>query len=89
MGKTKQFDLGVEFAVWNQRLSFSLDYFYKRTVDCLMQEPIPGYNGGGNYLANVGRIDNKGLDFSINAHLIQTKDWQWNSTLTGTYLKMK
>ena len=52
-----------------------------------MQEPIPGYNGGGNYLANVGRIDNKGLDFSINAHLIQTKDWQWNSTLTGTYLK--
>ena len=85
--KTKQFDLGVEFAVWNQRLSFSFDYFYKRTVDCLMQEPIPGYNGGGNYLANVGRIDNKGLDFSINAHLIQTKDWQWNSTLTGTYLK--
>ena len=58
-------------------------------LTALMQEPIPGYNGGGNYLANVGRIDNKGLDFSINAHLIQTKDWQWNSTLTGTYLKMK
>lgn len=38
-----------------------------------MQEPIPGYNGGGNYLANVGRIDNKGIDFSINARLICKK----------------
>lgn len=87
--KTKQFDLGLEFALWNRRLSFSFDYFYKQTVDCLMQEPIPGYNGGGNYLANVGRIDNKGIDFSINARLIQTKDWQWTSTFTGTYLKNK
>ena len=85
--KTKQVDVGLEFSVWNQRLSFSIDYFYKRTVDCLMAEPIPGYNGGGTYLANVGRIDNQGVDFSINAHLIQTKNWNWNSTLTGTYLK--
>lgn len=71
--KTKQFDLGLEFALWNRRLSFSFDYFYKQTVDCLMQEPIPGYNGGGNYLANVGRIDNKGIDFQSMLALFRQK----------------
>lgn len=85
--KTKQFDLGLEFSLWDQRLSFAIDYFDKRTVDCLMNEPIPGYNGGGTYLKNVGRIDNKGVDFSVTAHLIQGRDWNWTSTLNGTYLK--
>lgn len=85
--KTKQFDLGLEFSLWNQRLSFSFDYFNKQTVDCLMNEPIAGYNGGGTYLKNVGRIENKGIDFSITARLIETNNWNWTSTINGTYLK--
>lgn len=85
--KTKQLDLGLEFSLLNNRLSFSFDYFDKRTTDCLMNEPLPLYNGGGTFLKNVGRIDNNGIDISVTARIIQNKDWNWTSTLTGTYLK--
>lgn len=39
--KTKQFDLGLEFSLFDRRLNFSVDYFYKRTTDALLKRSIP------------------------------------------------
>ncbi len=87
--KTNQFDLGVDISLWGGRISASLDYFNKNSVDCLLQKQIPGYNGGGTYWINAGKINNKGLDFSLTANILQGKDLNWSSTLTATYLKNK
>ncbi|MEG1543713.1 MAG: TonB-dependent receptor [Tannerellaceae bacterium] len=84
---THQFDLGVEFSVWDSRLNFSIDYFDKQTKDGLLKKAMPTYDGGGEYWVNAGEISNRGIDFTINANLLNTKDLSWNTTLNGSYLK--
>lgn len=85
--KTRQLDLGLDVSMLNRRLNISLDYFYKKTVDGLLQKTIPYYDGGGSYWVNAGEISNKGLDFSITGHIFQGKDLNWTTTVTGTYIK--
>lgn len=84
---THQLDLGVDFSILNRRLNITLDYFDKRTKDGLLKMSIPNYDGGGSYWVNAAEISNRGLDFSINAVILDSKDLTWNSTFTGTYLK--
>lgn len=84
--KTHQFDIGLDCSIFNNSFGFSVDYFSKKTVDCLMSEPIPYYDGGGFYFKNVGQINNNGIDFSITANLFQKSPVRWSSTFNGTYL---
>lgn len=84
---THQLDLGLDFSILNHRVNISLDYFDKRTKDGLLKQNIPNYDGGGSYWVNAAEISNHGLDFSINAILVDNKDFTWSSTFTGTYLK--
>lgn len=84
---THQLDLGLDFSILNHRVNISLDYFDKRTKDGLLKQNIPNYDGGGSYWVNAAEISNRGLDFSINAILVDNKDFTWSSTFTETYLK--
>ena len=84
---THRLDLGLDFSILNHRVNISLDYFDKRTKDGLLKQNIPNYDGGGSYWVNAAEISNRGLDFSINAILVDNKDFTWSSTFTGTYLK--
>lgn len=85
--KTKQYDIGVDFSMFNNRLSVSADYFNKKTVDGLLQKQIPNYDGGGNFWVNAGEITNKGFDLSLTGYIVETNDFNWSTTLNGTYLK--
>lgn len=84
---THQFDVGLDFSVLNHRLRLSLDYFDKQTKDGLLKKSMPNYDGGGTYWVNAGEISNRGIDFSIDANVIQTNNFSWNTSLNGTYLK--
>ena len=79
--KTKQFDLGLEFSLFDRRLNFSVDYFYKRTTDALLKRSIPGYVGGNSFWVNDGEISNRGIDLSVTARIMQNDRFQWTSTL--------
>ena len=84
---THQFDLGLDFALLNRRLSISFDYFDKRTKDGLLKRTIPNYDGGGSYWVNAAEISNRGVDFSINATIFDSADFSWTTAFNGTYLK--
>ena len=85
--KVHQFDLGVDLGFFGNRLNISLDYFDKKTKDALLTTSAPGYLGGTSYWVNAGEVSNKGIDATINAQIIQTKDWSWSSTLNASYIK--
>ena len=85
--KTKQFDLGVDLGFFNNRLELSLDYFNKQTSDALLSTTTSNAFGGFTYMANLGKVANQGLDITLNARVIETKDFQWQTSLNGTYLK--
>ena len=84
---TRQFDLGVDFSLFNRRLNIGIDYFDKRTTNALLTKTMPGYKGGTSYWVNNGEISNRGVDIELTAHLFQNDDFSWTTTLNGTYLK--
>lgn len=87
--KVKQFDLGFDLGFLNNRLSLGVDLFWKKTTDALLWQRTPNYIGNVRYLANAGEVSNKGIDVSVTAQILQTKDLQWTSTLNASYLKNK
>ena len=87
--KTNQFDIGFDLGLWDNRLTLSFDYFDKRTTDALLSTSLPNYLGGTSYLINAGEVSNKGFDFAISADVFQNQDFDWTTSLNGTYLKNK
>ena len=87
--KTNQFDVGFDLGLWNNRLTLSLDYFDKLTTDALLSTSLPNYLGGTSYLINAGEVSNKGIDFAVSANVIKSNDFDWTTSLNGTYLKNK
>lgn len=85
--KTKQFDLGLDISMLNNRLDISIDWYYKRTSDALLNATNPGYLGGQTYLVNAGEVSNTGFDFAVNAGIIQGGDWNWNTSINASILR--
>ncbi len=87
--KVKQLDLGVDLGFLDNRLQLSVDYFSKKTSDALLQKSAPNYLGGTTYWVNAGEVSNQGFDITLTARLFQQGDFQWTTTLNGSYLKNK
>ncbi len=87
--KTKQFDIGFDLSLFDNRIDLSVDYFNKQTSDALLATRLADYLGGTSYLINAGKVSNKGVDIALTANIVQEKDWSWSSTLNGTILKNK
>jgi TonB-linked SusC/RagA family outer membrane protein len=76
---TRQIDLGTEFSILKSRLSFTFDYYNKYTYDLLLNVPVPYRSGFSSFLQNYGSVRNKGLELSIHAVNIETKNFSWTT----------
>ncbi len=76
--KQKQFNVGLDMGVLNNRIRLSVDAFYIKNKDLLMNRSLPTTSGFNNAFENIGAIENKGIEFTLNVNAIQTKDFQWN-----------
>ncbi len=87
---TKSWNFGLDFGFLNNRFSGSVDYYTRKTEDLLATVPSPaGVNFDKVMLTNVGNVDSKGVEISINANLITTRDWDWTATANATYQDSK
>lgn len=78
--QTASWNVGVDFSLFKSRLSGTFDYYIKKTKDLLISRPLPGSSGFGSTYYNQGGLDNKGVEFSLNAQIIDTKRWKWSVT---------
>lgn len=85
--KANQFDVGIDFGLFNNRIAGTIETYYKRTTDLLWQVPLPLESGFGSSLTNIGKIDNRGIEFSLNTVNINAKDFSWTSGLVLSYNK--
>lgn len=85
--KANQIDLGLDFGFFNNRISGTLEGYYKRTSDLLWTVPLPKESGYLNSLTNIGKIDNKGVEFTMNTININRRRFQWTSSFNVTYNK--
>ncbi len=76
---TKQYNVGIDLAVLKSRIIFTADAYLKITDDLLMPAIIPSQSGFSTQYQNIGRIDNKGLEFQVSTVNIQRKDFEWST----------
>ena len=87
---TKSWNFGIDFGFLDGRLSGSVDYYTRKTEDLLSTVPsAAGTNFAKSILTNVGNVDSKGVEVTLNATPIKTKDWEWNLSYNMTWQSMK
>ncbi|MBN8850333.1 MAG: hypothetical protein BGO55_32515 [Sphingobacteriales bacterium 50-39] len=75
---TRQFDAGLDIGIFKDRVSFVLDYYYKKTFNLLQYVTLPTSTGFASQLMNVGTIQNRGFEAAVNAKIVDTREFSWN-----------
>ena len=78
---TAQADFGIDMAFLNRRLRVSFDYYDKQTSDLLRERNLALSSGYDKMWVNDGKIQNRGFELTVDADILQTKDWQLSGTL--------
>ena len=86
---TEQTNIGLDVTLLDGRVSLVAEYYIKKTKDLLADEVIPSELGVSSMRVNMGNIENKGIELTINATPIQLRDFSWQTTLTYTKNKNK
>lgn len=77
--ETTTWNVGLDFGFANNRITAAVDYYYRETKDLINVIDVPaGTNFKNRIVSNIGSLKNSGLEFSINAKPIVTKDWMWD-----------
>ena len=86
---TSQTNIGLDLTVLNNRLTFSMDYYYKKTTDMLMNVSLPaGAAATTSITRNEGEMTNKGFEFAINSHNL-TGEFSWDTDFNISFNKNK
>ena len=86
--ETTTYNLGLDFGIFKGVLSGALDFYFRQTNNLLNTVTAPaGTNFSNELLTNVGTLENKGVELSLTAHPITTKDFQWTVGYNVSYNK--
>ncbi len=82
--KTTEWNLGIDFGFFNNRINGTIDLYTKDSKDLLMEMQTPYELGSysGAIVSNVGRVNNKGIEIQLNTINVQTRDWNWQTSFT-------
>lgn len=87
---TTSWNAGFDFGFLKDRITGSFDFYTRQTKDLIATVPAPaGTTFDKTITTNVGNVDSHGIEFTLNASPIQTKDWGWDLSFNMTWQKMK
>lgn len=87
--KGGNFNAGVEFSLFEDRLSGSVEGFIRKTTDMLFSFPLPGSFGYTSYYDNIGDMINRGFEIDLTGRILALKDFTWDVSLNLTWYKNK
>ena len=79
---TYQYDLGLDISLFNNRIDLLADVYYKDTRDMLYRATLPAQTGFVEQWQNLGRVENKGVEISLNTHNINKRNFSWSTNIT-------
>ncbi|MBQ9215168.1 MAG: TonB-dependent receptor [Prevotella sp.] len=85
--KTTQWNLGIDYGFLNGRIFGGIDLYWSKTNDLIMATTIPTLTGFPSTYSNVGKSKNHGIEFTVNAIPVQTKDFEWETDFNISYQK--
>ena len=74
----KPMNIGLDFSVLKNRVNVTVDYYIRKSENLLLSVPLSNTSGFGSATRNIGSMENKGLELSLNIVPIQTKDLRWD-----------
>ncbi len=77
---TASYNLGTDLGLYNGRLNFVLDLYYKKTSDLLLDVPMGFSTGVTSQIQNVGNVVNKGIEFAVNGTLLKRRHLNWTAS---------
>ncbi|RXG12465.1 TonB-linked SusC/RagA family outer membrane protein [Leeuwenhoekiella aestuarii] len=82
--RTREFNVGVDFGLWRDRITGSVDVYDRLSDDLLFTQDLPSETGFSNINANVASVSNRGVELALTTRNIQTEDVTWTTSLTFT-----
>jgi TonB-linked SusC/RagA family outer membrane protein len=86
---TSQTNLGLDLAFFNKRLTFTTDVYQKTTSDLLINANLPAISGYASILRNIGKVENKGIEFSLAYQVIDKGAFTWSSSFNISFNQNK
>lgn len=83
--RTEAFNIGLDFGVLDNRLTGSLDWYFKKTKDMIMSQRLPSFTGFGSIAANLGEVQNSGFELSLSSTNIEKENFTWTTTAGISY----
>jgi len=78
---TSKFDVGLELGFLDNRINLEVNYYNKQTEDLIQRRPIDATSGFTGFSANVGNIENKGFEVTLNTINVDTEDFKWETNI--------
>lgn len=79
---SETWNAGLDFGLWKNRLTGTLEYYVTNTKDILLGLSLPSTSGVGSYTANIGQTQNKGIELALNGTIIENRNgWTWDAGL--------
>lgn len=82
-------NLGIDLALWKNRVQVTADYYYNSTKNLLVNVTVPQSSGYTTQVQNVGETSNRGIELQINATPVVTKNFNWNTSFNISFNKNK
>jgi TonB-linked SusC/RagA family outer membrane protein len=87
--KTNSFNVGLDIAVLNNRVSLSADFYNQQSNNLLLENQIPTSTGYATQFQNIGSIQNRGVELVLNTQNINTKDFRWTTGFNISFNRSK
>jgi iron complex outermembrane receptor protein len=88
--ETTTYNAGIDYGFWNNRITGAIDVFYKVSDDLLARTPVPDGSNFSNVGAqNIGAFTSQGIEFAINAAIVQSNDFNWDVNFNATHFNTR
>ena len=87
--KNKSYDAGLEGGLFQSRITFDVGYYSRKTFDLVLNDPLSPTSGFTTFVNNIGSMQNKGIEITMNFVPVKTKDFRWDIGFNGAWNKNK
>lgn len=81
-------NLGIDLGFFDNRLNLTAEFFIKNTKDLLLSQSLAHITGFDSQMQNVGKIQNKGIELSLNSTNIQTRNFTWQTNFNISFIRI-
>lgn len=87
--RTRQYNVGFELGLFNNRVRLEGDFYDSQSIDLLLNVPIPTITGYSSQMQNIGKVQNRGMEFTLNTKNFTGGDFTWSSNFNISFNKNK